>query len=588
MIHTTDIVHLFMQSVSLGVAAIPEGLPAVVTLTLAFGTRRMLSRKVLVKRLPSVETLGSVDVICTDKTGTLTQNKMKVSSIFASGWIRVENDKIVPETTVLSEELIDKIAQCSFYCNESNRIGNKWIGSHVDVALKEFGEKNLRTKCKVVSIEPFDPERKMMSAECEANKKKVLYKKGAPEVIIKQCTKVYYKGRVAYLTDNVKKIYIEAYEKMSSKALYVLALAQDDVLIGLVGMEDPPREGVKEAINSCYNAGINVIMITGDNIRNAEAVADKVGLKYKSSVTGDYVRNITDEELEEVVEKTNIFARITPRDKLRILEALQRKGHIVAMTGDGVNDAPALKKADVGVAMGLRGTEVAKQASDIVLTDDNFVTIKEAIKQGRTIYNNIRKFVNYLLTCNIAEVLVVLITSLMGYLAITPIQILWINLITDGLPAVALGFDPPSADIMSKKPRKKNEPILNKQLRRVISAISIKKTLVLITLFLAFLRFGIKEARTMLLMGFVVYELVRIGVIKYLDKTSYWSNRILVAAVIISLGLQGLILYTPLSRLFSVVPLGLPHLGVLMIVAMFGYWSGILLTKLVTKDTAQA
>jgi len=371
--------------------------------------------------------------------------------------------------------------------------------------------------------------------------------------------------------------------------VYSRPLDKDLVFVGLVALQDPPRKEVKEAIEECYSAGIRVIMITGDNPETAKAIAEQVGLKSSGVVTGKELDRMKDEELKEVLDKgINIFARTNPFHKLRILEVLQKSGNVVAMTGDGVNDALALKKADVGISMGIKGTEVAKEASDIILLDDNFASIRNAVKEGRRIFDNIRKFVDYLLTCNVAEVTTVLLSTIFfPFIALYPAQILWVNLITDGLPALALSVDPARPDVMKRKPRKKEEGIINKRLAFLIGGIGIKKSLVIIGTFLAALPFGIDVARTVLFTGFIMYEFVRIAVIRYNEKMlsfKYWfANKFLVVSLIISLLLQLMIIYTPIGQYFKVVPLGIEQWGILIIGTIVGFVLGILIAKIVEK-----
>jgi len=365
-------------------------------------------------------------------------------------------------------------------------------------------------------------------------------------------------------------------------------LEEELVFLGLQAMIDPPRKEVRESIEECREAGIRVVMVTGDNIVTAKAIAEQVGLD-TSALDGSAVHALSDSELAKAVESTGVFARVSPNAKLRILKALQANGHVVAMTGDGVNDAPALHAADVGVAMGQRGTDVAREASDIILLDDNFSTIKEAVKEGRTIFDNIRKFVNYLMTCNFAEVLVVFILSIFGFLALAPAQLLWINLLTDGPPALALGIDPSNPDIMKRKPKRKGEGVLNERLLFLIVGIGSLKTLLLIAVFFAGLEYGgVIMAQTMLFTGFILYEFVRIAAIRHQEKLSFFQNKWLNSAILFSLLIHMLLLFTPLGKFFGVKPLlALYPWAVLIAGAVLSWVGAIAITRIVVFLTPQ-
>jgi Ca2+-transporting ATPase len=592
-----------LTAISLAVAAIPEGLPAVLTLSLALGAREMAKKKALIRKLPIVESIGAIDIICTDKTGTLTENKMSVRKVFFDG--RVWD---VKELNTKEAELLLK---CCALCNNTSIIiedGKKvLIGDQTEIALRRFAEEKgfvkeeLEKVWKRTKEISFSSVRKMMSVECEFNGKYFVWAKGAPEVLVEKCNRIYINGKVVRLTKKLKQEILKMNEKFASKALRVLGIAYKDeekpieekemekelIWLGLVGLIDPPRKEVKKALEDCKNAGIRVIMITGDNPLTAKAIADEIGLETKGVLEGKDIDKLSDEELEEKLSKgINIFARTSPFHKLRILELLQKK-HRVAMTGDGVNDSLALKKADVGIAMGMRGTEVAKEASDMILLDDNFATIRDAIREGRRIFDNIRKFINYLFVCNLSEVLVIFFATLFIALnepILLPVQILWINLLTDGLPAIALGLDPARKDVMQRPPRKKEEGIINRQLALIIGVIGLKKAILLFIVFLIFLfASGIEIARTVLFTGFILYEFVRIAVIRYQEELSWFANKILLLALGISLALQLLIIYTPLGKWFYVVPLGIYEWLILLVGIIIGWVSSIALTKLIMK-----
>ena len=443
----------------------------------------------------------------------------------------------------------------------------------------------------------FDSKRKMMSSIYKKDNKFHTFSKGAPEILLNKCNRIYVNGKVSKLTLDDKNRILSENKKLASQALRVLGFAfkesskkdtseTDFIWLGLQAMIDPPREEVKKAIKECYTAGIRVIMMTGDNPLTAKAISDEIGLKSNEVMLGEQLDKLSTQELEEKLKNASIFARVSPLHKLKILEIL-KKNYRVAMTGDGVNDALALKRADVGISMGIRGTDVAKQASDIILLDDNFASITLAIKEGRRSFDNIRKFVNYLFVSNLAEIGVLFFATLFLTLKapiLLPIQILWINLLTDGLPAIALGVDPATPNIMKKPPRKKGEPIINKTLAWLIATIGIKK---IILLFLTFIiinsLYGIEQARTALFTGFILYEFVRIGTIRAQEKLTWLSNKWLLAALAISLFLQLLIVYTPLNTFFHIAPLSPQSWAILLIGVVIGYLSAIAITKIVLK-----
>ncbi|MAG50394.1 haloacid dehalogenase [archaeon] len=606
---TLSFVEIFLTSISLAVAAIPEGLPAVVTLALAFGTRNMLKKKTLVRKLPVVEGLGSVNVVCTDKTGTLTENRMTVRKLyFDKRLIDVtgrgydikggfyENEKLV------SSERFDPLLLSGLLCNNTalgmDKEGKeKYLGDPTEIALwisakkAKISEKGFKRVDEI----PFSSERKIMTAVYTKDGERTAYMKGALEVVLGKCDRIYESGDVKVLTKNRKKEILKIQEKMAGRALRVLAFAHkptkkgDDIeekmiFLGLQGMIDPPRKEVRRAIRICKKAGIRVVMITGDHKVTAQAIAREVGIG-NGTIEGKDLDKISPSDLRKKVEEASIFARVSPAHKVRILKALQSNGDIVAMTGDGINDAPALKNADVGIAMNIRGTDVARQTSDMILLDDNFATITKAIKEGRTIFDNIKKFVNYLLTSNFAEVFVVFFASLAGYLPITAVQLLWINLLTDGAPALALGVDKSAPGIMKRKPRGKKDGVLNKRLMYMIGAIGIKMTLILLIIFFIGLTKGIDVARTMVFTGIVLYEFVRIWVIRKQEKLKFFSNKWLILALGVSILLQLTVVYSPLNKFFGVVPLGIFGWGVILIGVGVGWGLAMIITRVVIRLT---
>jgi Ca2+-transporting ATPase len=579
---------VFLTAVSLAVAAIPEGLPAVVTWSLSRGTRRMAKKNALVRKLAAVEGLGDVDVICTDKTATLTENRMTVTKIFSNNktvsvtgtGYDLDGDFMLGKLKIPAEEF-ELMLKAGALCNnasisfdEQNNLS--FVGDPTEIAFlvtarkAGLNENRLSRAFPRINEIPFSSVKKrMVTVHNAGNKKALVFMKGAPEVVLEHCSKILLQGKEVPFTKKHKETILQKNREFAEQALRVLgfaykktsspkgkkALEQELVFLGLQAMIDPPRKEVKQSIAECSEAGIRVVMVTGDNVLTAKAIAEQLGLG-KKAMDGNQVHSLSDQALREKVEEVDVFARVSPSAKLRILKCLQANGHVVAMTGDGVNDAPALHSADVGVAMGMRGTDVAREASDIILLDDNFSTIKEAVKEGRKIFDNIRKFVNYLLTCNVAEVLVVFLVSFGGWAALLPVQLLWINLLTDGPPALALGVDPGNENIMKRKPKKKGEGVINKRLSYLIGAIGIWITALLVAVFFLGLEYGgFVLAQTMVFTGFILFEFVRIAVIRHQEGLGFFQNKWLIYAIGISLVMQLALLYTPLGRLFSLTTL---------------------------------
>ncbi|MFH1275667.1 MAG: calcium-translocating P-type ATPase, SERCA-type [Candidatus Woesearchaeota archaeon] len=590
---------MLLTAIALAVAAIPEGLPAVITISLALGVQRMIKRNALIRKLPSVETLGSVNVICTDKTGTLTHNQMTVTNIYANnqsyditGSGYEAKGKFLSNGKSASLEFLDKILKAGSLCNDAILSGPKdkieVLGDPTEAALIVSAEKaglinkQLNNKESRIFEIPFSSERKMMTTIHKVNNSKISYTKGSPDNVLELCDKILINGRVQRLDRLKKRDLLKENEKFAQQALRVLAFAYNDkfsknedsekemVFLGFQAMIDPPREEVKEAIIKCNLAGIRVIMITGDQIATAKAIADTLGIKGKA-ITGQDIKNI---DLNKEINNIGIFARVNPEHKLDIVKVLKKKGYIVAMTGDGVNDAPALKKADIGVSMGISGTDVAKEASDMILTDDNFTSIVNAVEEGRGIFDNIRKFVNYLLSCNLGEIGVILVASVYGFISgsaimpLTAIQILWINLITDGLPATALSLDPHSPGIMEKKPRNAKENILSSDLKANIVLFGILITLGGFGMYLLYIGSGVMKVQTMVFTFLVVFEMMRLQAIRSEYKLGIFSNKPLFFAVILSILLQFVVVYTPLNKWFGVVPLGLVDWGVIVLMGI--------------------
>ncbi|UWE05234.1 calcium-translocating P-type ATPase, SERCA-type [Laceyella sacchari] len=508
-LHGHDAYKMFLAGVSLAVAAIPEGLPAIVTIALALGVQRMIKRRAIVRKLPSVETLGCATVICSDKTGTLTQNKMSVTHLWADGKrIQVSGSGYVPEgefqadgatVKVEKEPALRRLLEVAALCNNAQLIqktekngllkkSEAWVvngdpteGALLVAAAKAgLDKEHLAGEWERIKELPFDSERKMMSVILENKSKgRVVFSKGAPDVLLTKCTHLLEQGRKVPLTDAKREQILRHNEELASMALRNLGFAyreldsrhttlkegqyeQQLVFVGLAGMIDPPRAEVKEAINVCRKAGIKTVMITGDHQTTAVAIARELGIKRPQglTLTGQDLYNMSDDEFQKKVNDVDVYARVSPEHKLRIVKALQQAGQVVAMTGDGVNDAPAIKSADIGIAMGITGTDVSKEASSLILADDNFSTIVAAVEEGRNIYENIRKFISYLLASNVGEILIMFLAMLAGLpLPLVPIQILWVNLVTDGLPAMALGIDPAEEDTMVRSPRNSRESV---------------------------------------------------------------------------------------------------------------------------------
>ncbi|QAT41130.1 calcium-translocating P-type ATPase, PMCA-type [Clostridium sp. JN-9] len=476
-IQKRDIFEMFLTAITLAVAAIPEGLPAIVTIVLAMGVQKMIKENAIIRKLPAVETLGSVNVICSDKTGTLTQNKMTVTKFYCDNYLGSINSLDIknPFHKLLLENLV--------LCNDATFSEDSKTGDPTEIALLEAGvlynmfKKETDDSHKRVNEVPFDSDRKLMTTVNKYENQYYVMTKGAIDNLLKICSKAVVNGNVVNLTDEIKHNIMEASNSMSDDALRVLGSAYkiindehvevdslecDLIFIGLVGMIDPPREEVKDSIAVCKASGINTIMITGDHKNTAYAIAKELGIAENESqaVFGYEIDKMSDEELSDKIDNLRVFARVSPEHKVKIVKALKAKGNIVSMTGDGVNDAPSLKAADIGVAMGVTGTDVAKGASDMILTDDNFSTIVKAIEEGRNIYNNIKKSIIFLLSCNTGEILSLFMAILLGWAApLKPIHLLWVNLITDSFPALALGADPGDKEVMKEKPRNSSDSL---------------------------------------------------------------------------------------------------------------------------------
>ena len=468
------VIDMFLVAVSLAVAAIPEGLPAIVTIILALGTQTMATHKAIVRKLPAVETLGATDIICSDKTGTLTQNKMTVEKIYYRGRTHGTDHEVHADNPAILSMILANDTKIE---NGGNLLGDPTETSLIQYAFDQnIDVQNLLQSHPRIQEVPFDSERKLMSTINKYGDKYYIAVKGAPDQLLKRVTSVSINGQVSPISDEQKQDILVANQNMAKKALRVLGLAykivdktyndpktdnveQDLIFAGLVGMIDPERPEAKEAIKEAHSAGIRTVMITGDFQVTAQAIAERLGIlkpgQDKRVITGAQLDELSDDYFKKHVSDYSVYARVSPEHKVRIVKAWQANDKIVAMTGDGVNDAPSLKQADIGIGMGITGTEVSKGASDMVLADDNFATIVEAVKQGRKVFSNIQKSILYLMSCNVGEVLTVFMMTMLGWDILAPVQLLWINLVTDTLPAIALGVEPVEDGIMKRKPRGK-------------------------------------------------------------------------------------------------------------------------------------
>ena len=565
------ITEMFMTSVGLAVAAIPEGLPAIVTIMLSIGVTKMAKKNSIIRKLPAVETLGCSSVICSDKTGTLTQNKMTVTQIRnAVGLVKNNDRRFILELGTMCTDTI-----------ESQEV----IGEATEVAITNAAvEINLRKRDLYYQMQrineiSFDSKRKMMTTIHKIGSKYRIITKGAPDVLIKRCSKYYQSGRIEPIFSKRDALQ-EQNQIMAEDALRVIAIAYKDVeklpreinsetieneltFVGLIGMIDPPREGVKEAVKTCRKAGIKTVMITGDHLQTAKAIAKELGILRKGdlAINGETLEKMSQQELERNIMRYSVFARVSPEHKVRIVKAFQSTGAVVAMTGDGVNDAPALKNADIGIAMGKGGTDVAKNASDMVLTDDNFVTIVEAVKQGRNIYDNIKKAVHFLLATNIGEIVAIFVGLLLGIKSpLLAIQLLWVNLVTDSFPAIALGLEKAESNIMNRLPRNPRKSLFADGLWGKITTEGVMiGVLTLVAFSIGNNLYSIEVGRTMAFLSLGILELVHSFNIKGEEsilKTGLFENRYLVGAFVLGTLLQVVVVViSPLAQIFDVVPL---------------------------------
>ena len=594
------LVDVALNTLSLAVATVPESLPIVLTFALALGARQMAARKAVIRRLSVVESLGSVDTICTDKTGTLTQNVMTVQSLLADGQVEP-----APQGSVAEGPLAD-VLRAGILCNEATIEDGgtlKIIGDPVDTAMLRAAQaagldiEGIRASYPKVDEIPFSSERKLMTTVHRHDDRQWVYTKGAPEAVLAHCATCRQDGVQWDLHDAHCQAVRQLEEQLESAGMYVLALATKELgsadppvaveqgltFLGLQALIDPPRPEAAAAIAEAHGAGIRVVMITGDNALTARAIGGRLGIGQRA-VEARELDGLTAAVLQERMQSVDIVARATPQTKQAVLQALQNAGHFVAMTGDGVNDATALKQSDVGVAMGLRGTDIAKESAAMVLLDDNFATVMAAVEEGRRTFDNIRKFTNYLLSTSLGEVAVVLALSIAGYFPLSATMLLWINVVTDLVPASALAADPAVPHVMKRRPRRHDEPLLNKAIYATIAG-SVFRTLIAYSLiFWAGLRLGgVTYARTMLFTSIVLHAFTRVLVVRQMDRLPLGSNRALLWSYAAAVGLQLLVIYTPLAGIFGIVPLDWQAWAVMVTVVAGSSLAGVYMTRWILK-----
>lgn len=609
-----DIFEIFLTAIALAVAAIPEGLTAVITVVLALGMQRMVKRHAIIKNLSTVETLGQATVICSDKTGTLTQNKMTIQHIYAldqeyqvTGSGYATQGTILPQNkTLKTTSNLDMILKISLLCNTARLDGpHRVIGDPTEGALLVLAAKggysldNSNETYPQLNEYSFDSDRKLMSSINQVGKEIMVLTKGACDKLLKKCRFITIQNEIRAITQEDKDNILAKNEEYSRLAYRVLGFAykttnepqrndleEDLIFVGLTAMIDPPREEAKQAIASCHHAGIRVMMVTGDHLTTAKAIAKELGIYQKGDLaySSEDLEKMSEKEYEHAILHCNVFARSTPNDKIKIVQILQANREIVAMTGDGVNDSPALKQADIGVAMGISGTEVAKEASNMILTDDNFASIVAAVEEGRVIYSNIRKFTIYLVSCNIGEIIIILVAMILAkffsyHIPLLAIHLLWINLVTDSFPAFALGMEKKEKGIMDQCPRKTNEKLLNKATIIKIIVQGLGLALAALASFKIGLHYAggtLTQARTMIFITVVFGELLRTYAARSetisMFKSNPFSNHYLNIAVVVSMTLVLLLVYIPpFAAIFGLEPLNATELIIavsLSVVAM--------------------
>lgn len=592
-----DLLEMFLTSISLAVAAIPEGLPAIVAIVLALGVQRMVKKNAIIRKLPAVETLGSVSIICSDKTGTLTQNKMTVTTVYT-------NDSYIKESEFnLNENESKLLVDCMVLCNDATYSEKNQTGDPTEIALLESSFKlnilkeKLEKDFKRIDEIPFDSDRKLMTTVNLVDNKARVFTKGALDSILSICNKISINGKLLDFTKEYKAKVLENSNIMSDKALRVLAFAYKDIskenivldslekdliFIGMVGMIDPPRLEVKDSIKLCKSAGITPVMITGDHKNTAFAIANELGIaeNISQAITGHEIDKFKEEEFNEKIINYRVFARVSPEHKVKIVKAFKSHGNIVSMTGDGVNDAPSLKAADIGVAMGITGTDVSKGASDMILTDDNFSTIVSAVEEGRKIYLNIKKSIVFLLSCNLGEILTLFTAILLNWNSpLQPIHILWVNLITDSFPALALGVDKTKEDVMNNPPRNPKESIFVKsdKVQLIINGVLIGGiTLFAFKLGERLYADSLIHAQTMAFVVLSVSQLFLSLSLRSNTKSAFslglFSNKYLVYSILLGIFLQVIIISISfIANIFKVTPLLLYDWIVVILVSLIPF-----------------
>ncbi len=564
-----NILEAFLTAVAISVAAIPESMPAVITIIMSLGVARLAKQKAVVKHLHSVETLGCCDIICSDKTGTITQNKMQVMSTFIDGRLGKDLDK--------GSKSFEKFVQCMLLCNNTANANGKFVGDPTEVALSDYSKKlgcsklEYEKKFARTSEIPFDSRRKLMSTINNIDGQKVIFTKGAVDRLLKVCDKILLNGKQCPLSETHKKEILKANENMCDNALRVIALAYNIggsqesnlVFVGLVGMIDPPRKEIEGAVKKCRKAGMRPVMITGDHKDTAFAIAKQIGIaRDKNEVmTGSELDELSDDQLKEIIGNISVFARVSPENKVRIVDVLKKQGHVVAMTGDGVNDAPSLKKANIGIGMGIAGTDVAKEVSDIIVTDDNFATIVVAVEEGRKIYQNIQKTVKFLFSANMGEMLSLFLATVFfpQVIFMFPVQILFVNLITDSLPAIALGMEKPEKDLMSYSPRSAKKSLFADGIGWSIAILGILQTLLTVAAFaFGLFLYNAHVARTMAFFTLNIIQMFYLASMRTngnMFKSNPFKNKFFILSIAFCLLIVFLVILTPLGSLLKLVPL---------------------------------
>ena len=595
-----DLLEIFMLSISLAVAAIPEGLPTVITITLSLGMSELAKRNAIVRKMSSVETLGSTEIICSDKTGTITQNKMKVREVYFDN--KITNIKDLNKNNLLFKSMILN--------NDVVKTNDSYIGDPTEIALYECLEdcldiNDIRNNNKRIDELPFDSNRKMMSTINENTNNITLYTKGSFDAVIEKCSYIFENNKVINLTKEMKnklknieksesnkayRVLAYAYKKLDNNYILDFNIENNLIFIGMTSMIDPPRSDVKEAILTCKKAGIKPVMITGDSLLTAVSIAREVGIleNNNEAITGSQIDNMSYDELKKQVNNYSVYARVSPMNKLSIVNAIKDNNKIVAMTGDGVNDAPSVKKADIGIGMGITGTEVTKNVADIILADDSFKTIVSAVREGRKIFDNIRNVLVYLLTGNITEVLVVFIGMLFGIEIFLPIQLLYINLKTDGIPAIALSFEKENKFIMNRKVRKKDSSFFTPFLISKITFSSILKTLAILFIYFINLRsYGIEIASSTAFLTLILLEMIYSYSCKNLTTSildeNIFNNSYLNKSIIGLSIIQLLIFITPLKNIFNIVSLNLFQILYCFLIVILIFLIDELSKKLISK-----